>query len=97
VRVEFGGAIYISHRLSKIYLEKLNFLPVDKQMITDAIAELNSFHEHKHQVLLEEDLWENQQLVIVEVEFVVVPEVIVVEYVVPRMLMGDLEVVVVVE
>nr|GEZ37939.1 hypothetical protein [Tanacetum cinerariifolium] len=32
-----------------------------------------------------------------EVEIVVVPEVIVVEYVVPRMLMGDLEVVVVVE
>nr|GEU91963.1 hypothetical protein [Tanacetum cinerariifolium] len=32
-------------RLSKIYLEKLNFLPVDKQMTADAAAELNSFHE----------------------------------------------------
>nr|GFD29869.1 hypothetical protein [Tanacetum cinerariifolium] len=41
--------------------------------------------------------WESQQLVMVEVEVVVVPEVIVLEYVVPGMLMGDLDVVVVVE
>nr|GFC89028.1 hypothetical protein [Tanacetum cinerariifolium] len=40
---------------------------------------------HKHQVLLEEDSWENQQLVVVEVEFVVVPEEIVMEYVLPGM------------
>nr|GEZ97616.1 hypothetical protein [Tanacetum cinerariifolium] len=32
-------------RLSKMYLEKLNLLPVDKQMTADAIAELNSFHD----------------------------------------------------
>nr|GFC51482.1 hypothetical protein [Tanacetum cinerariifolium] len=32
-------------RLSKMYLEKLNLLLVDKQMIADAIAELNSFQD----------------------------------------------------
>nr|GEV90884.1 hypothetical protein [Tanacetum cinerariifolium] len=31
--------------LSKMYLENFNFLPVDKQMTVDAIAELNSFNE----------------------------------------------------
>nr|GFA24549.1 hypothetical protein [Tanacetum cinerariifolium] len=32
-------------KLSNIYFEKLNFLPEDRQMKTDVIDELNSFHE----------------------------------------------------
>nr|GEW52979.1 hypothetical protein [Tanacetum cinerariifolium] len=32
-------------KLSKIYLEKLNFLPEDKHMTTDAIEDLTSFHD----------------------------------------------------
>nr|GEX05575.1 hypothetical protein [Tanacetum cinerariifolium] len=54
--------------------------------------------QHKHQVLLEEDLMESQQLVVeLGDEVVVVAEVILVECVVPGMLMEDLEVAVVVE
>nr|GFA89768.1 xylulose kinase-1 [Tanacetum cinerariifolium] len=65
--------------------------------IASAVICLSTGH-HKHQVLLEEDLMESQQLVVeLEVKVVVVAEVIVMECVAPGMLMEDLEVVVVVE
>nr|GFD20322.1 hypothetical protein [Tanacetum cinerariifolium] len=45
VHIELGADVYIFDQTIKDDLEKLNFLPVDKQMTADAIVELNSFHE----------------------------------------------------